>query len=176
MNFEAQTVSKLDAAQRQLREAIILFFENRDLVAIHTLAAASLQILSDVGKACGATSLLKDTRYIREDKKKLWFASLAEAQNFFKHADRDPSATLDFKPNTTPFYILDSVLLEAKLRKSLSPASNCFLLWFYLAYPDVLTDEPYQVFSRATLESGVQAEDFELFKNLIARIEQRRSV
>lgn len=174
MELRSETVGKVEAARRQLREAILLFFEGRDLIAVHTLAAASLQVFADVGATAGASSLLKDARFIREDKKKLWFDSLHEAQNFFKHADRDPSASLNFKPSTTPYYILDSVLLEAQLQKSLSPASNCFLLWFYLAHPDVLTDEPYQTFSKATNATGIEAKDFEFFRELILRIEQQR--
>ncbi len=173
MNFPSETVGKLDAARRQLREAVVLFFERRDLIAVHTLAAASLQVFSDVGKAAGATSLLKQGHYIREEKRKFWFDSLNEAQNFFKHADKDPTGTLDFKPNVTPFFLLDSVLLEAKLLKGLSPASNCFLLWFYVAYPDVLTEEPFKVFSKATLEAGVEAHDFGLFLDLVRLHEER---
>jgi hypothetical protein len=34
-------LSKLEAAERQLREAIFLFFERRDPVAIHSLTGAA---------------------------------------------------------------------------------------------------------------------------------------
>ncbi|MCR6665860.1 MAG: hypothetical protein NVV69_07615 [Methyloversatilis sp.] len=174
MKFPKVEVTKTDAACRQLREAIVLFFERRDLVAVHTLAAASLQVLSDVGKAKGVTTgMLKHGRYIRDDKKKIWFELINEAQNFFKHADKDPDGVLDFKPSSTPFYIIDAVLLEGQLRKELSPASNCFLLWFYVAYPDVLTEEPFKAFSEATLEAGIRAEDFELFRDLISLSEKK---
>jgi hypothetical protein len=37
-------VTKLDAVQAQLREAITLFFEERSPIAIHTLVLASHQI------------------------------------------------------------------------------------------------------------------------------------
>lgn len=173
MKFPKEEVSKTDAACRQLREAIVLFFERRDLVAVHTLAAAALQVLSDIGKATGATSMLKQGHYIREDKKKVWFELLNEAQNFFKHADKDPEGVLEFKPSSTPFYIIDAVLLESQIRKQLSPASNCFLLWFYVAYPDVLTEEPFKNFSKATLDTGVNAEDFKLFLDLIGAEEKK---
>ena len=37
----SQTVGKLEAAERQLREAIRMFFECRNVVAIHTLVAVT---------------------------------------------------------------------------------------------------------------------------------------
>lgn len=167
MDAPSEKLTKLDAARRQLRDAIILFFERRDPISVHTLAAAALQVFADVGKVVGAQSLLRHGLYIREEKKKEWFAILNEAQNFFKHADKDPDGAIEFKPAVTPFYLLDAVLLQVQLDQKLIPASRCFLLWFYLAYPDVLTDEPYKTFATATVQSGVSPKDFQLFLDLI---------
>ena len=44
------TVTKLDAARRQLRTAIRLWFNDGDLVAIHTLAFAAYEIIHVVSK------------------------------------------------------------------------------------------------------------------------------
>ena len=41
-------VLKLVAAERQLREAIRMFFEQRDELAIHTVASAAYRILRDM--------------------------------------------------------------------------------------------------------------------------------
>ena len=167
MKITPQIISKLEAAQRQLREAVYLFFEQRDFVAIHTLAAAALQIYADVAKHCGAASILKHGLYVREEKKKEWFGIMNEAQNFFKHADTDPNGTLHFKAAATPFYILDAVLLQSQLLGKLTPSGSCFLVWFYAAHPDVLTDEPYKAFVQATVASGVSPQDFPLFLDLL---------
>jgi hypothetical protein len=43
-------ISKLEAARRQVETAIRIYFANGDPVSIHTLAAASLQILVDLDK------------------------------------------------------------------------------------------------------------------------------
>ena len=53
-----ETVTKLQAAERQLRVAIRLFFEGRDLIAVHALATGALQLLSDLGKKHGLTNAL----------------------------------------------------------------------------------------------------------------------
>ena len=39
-----ELVTKLEAAERQLRVAIRLFFERKDMIAVHTLTAAALEI------------------------------------------------------------------------------------------------------------------------------------
>ena len=46
-------VNKLFAAQRQLREAIRMFFAQRDELAIHTVASAAYRILIDLKKKRG---------------------------------------------------------------------------------------------------------------------------
>ena len=43
-----EMVTRLEAAERQLRVAIRMFFERKDMIAVHTLAAAALQILDDL--------------------------------------------------------------------------------------------------------------------------------
>ena len=50
-------ISKLDAAVRQLREAINMFFRNGDAVAIHSLASASQEVLESLGLAKGIKSV-----------------------------------------------------------------------------------------------------------------------
>lgn len=46
-------VSKLAAAHRQLREAMRMFFENRDELATHTVAAAAYGLIADLKKDRG---------------------------------------------------------------------------------------------------------------------------
>ncbi len=48
-----ETVTKLDAARRQLHTAIRLFFANEDMVSVHTLTRASHEILRTLLSAKG---------------------------------------------------------------------------------------------------------------------------
>ncbi len=55
-------ISKLDAAKRQLDTAIRLYFCDGDPVSIHTLAAASYNILRDVTEQIGPLFTLRRRR------------------------------------------------------------------------------------------------------------------
>lgn len=176
MDLAPEAVRKLDATKRQLREAIHLFFDQRDLIAVHTLAAAALQVYADVGKRRGVPSMLKHGLYIREERKKEWLALLSTAQNFFKHADSDPDAILDFRPANTTFFLLDCVQLQAQLEGRITAAGSCFLVWFYAAYPDVLTNEPFRTFVKATAATGADPQDFPLFFKLLQQSEASESL
>lgn len=174
MTFPNETVTKIEAARRQLREAIVMFFERRDMIAVHTLAAASLQVLTDVGASKGIYGFLKgDLHVIREDKKKEVRQVLSEAQNFFKHADKDPDGSHDFKPNATPLYLLDAAQLEQQLCKTLQPASGAYLVWAALKYPDTLDEN----FAKAVVEKadtvGLKSDDFDVFLKLIFKNEKK---
>ena len=137
-------ITKLEAAQRQLRTAINLFFEDADEVSIHALVAASHEILRTLLKLVGdGSSLLKDNPSIRPEHKKEFIKILNESKNFIKHADRDPHAVLKFSPKHTHFWICDTVMMEshlAKMRFSFKEL-HAFIVWFSIEYTEVLNDE-----------------------------------
>jgi len=137
-----EKLSKLEAAARQLRQAIHLFLSEGDMVSVHTLAAASLQVLSDLGVRRGLVSTIKNPDLIRPDKRKFVSDLVNAPQNFFKHADRDPDEVLDFYDEATPFYIIDAVLLHQQLTGANVAACQAFRVWFMLNYPDVLIEGP----------------------------------
>lgn len=91
-------VSKLDAARRQLEHAIRLYFRHGDVVVIHTLTSAAHQILRDLGKAQGVKSIMHDEgmELIKPERRDEVRKIYAKAENFFKHADRDPEEQLKF--------------------------------------------------------------------------------
>jgi hypothetical protein len=162
MNLPPQKVSKLEAAGRQLRQAIHIFLSDGDMISVHTLATASLQVLADIGIKAGVESMVKNPQSIRPEKRKYVANLMNEPQNFFKHADRDPDGVLEFYPDSTPFYVIDAVLLHQKLSGTTMPACKAFHVWFSLNYPDVLVDAPYKDFVQnavskdpSLVESGV---------------------
>ena len=57
--MDVRWIDKNDVVNSQLKTAIQLFFEQRDLVAIHTLVASAHQILFDLGKGIGVESSVK---------------------------------------------------------------------------------------------------------------------
>src|SRR5580704_11433462 len=103
MTKTALRISKLDAARRQLRTAITLWFNNDDPVSAHTLACAAYEIVHAVSKARDPNrpDLLIDSAKVRPDKRREVNALLRDGANFFKHADRDPNGMIEFDPILT---------------------------------------------------------------------------
>src|SRR5689334_4474228 len=95
-------ITKLEAAQRQLAEAVRLFFEQRDIVCVHTLAGAAVRVLSDLAAHRGVANPIRDSDRIRPERRKEFLGVLNAAQNFFKHADKDPHAVFEFRLGATP--------------------------------------------------------------------------
>ncbi|MEK6589473.1 MAG: hypothetical protein AABZ11_02235 [Nitrospinota bacterium] len=141
-----ELVSKLDAAKRQLRLAIRMFFEGRDTISIHTLATAAHQILFDLMKAHKPSALNSivinpESPLIREEKRAFWAKRIRSAQNFFKHADRDPNIVHKFYHEVTRFYIFEATMIFRQLSTEPVIEVIVFQTWFFLKYPDLLTDE-----------------------------------
>jgi len=57
-------LTKLEVAKRQLETAVVLYFHESDPVSIHTLTAASYEVLGDLSKRAGQLPGLEAT--IRE--------------------------------------------------------------------------------------------------------------
>jgi hypothetical protein len=172
MKFPPEKLSKLEAARRQLRQAIHLFLSGGDMIAVHTLAAASLQVLVDLGVKSGMESMVKNPKLIRPEKRKYVADKFSEAQNFFKHADRDPDEILDFFPEATPFYIVDAVVLYEHVSGSSTHACKAFHVWFSLNYPDVLIDGEYKKYIERVVSADPALADREVANKLLLHLEQ----
>ncbi len=132
-------VNKLEASRRQLVQAIKCFFNSGDMVAIHTLAAASRQILGDICIANGKKRDLEDSddfSSLDSKSKKELISSLREPQNFLKHADKDPNGALEFNVELTELFIHDACQLYKSINGKLFKEGMVFQLWMFKKYPD----------------------------------------
>ena len=136
-----ESLTKLEAAERQLRIAIRLFFQRKDLVAIHTLAAAAQGILQDLGNRQGIRSIFRETERIRHEYREEVIKSFRQAQNFFKHADKNPQEKLRFYYEATKFYLFDAALLYIKLTNRPFPEALVLVGWLLLKFPNLIVDE-----------------------------------
>ncbi len=139
--MEEFTVNKFDVAERQLLQAIRMFFRQDDEISVHTLAEAANQVLSDIGSAYSTTSVLRDNDWVREDKKREWLRHLFKSRNFFKHADRDKNDTHVFKSCFNHFSLLDGVSMHGSIKKTWVPETLVFQIWFSTMYPELLIKE-----------------------------------
>jgi hypothetical protein len=90
--------TKMDAAKRQLRTAIRLWFKDGDPVSIHTLAAAAHEIIHTLYRRKGLNDLLFDSSRIKDEFRSEWAKSIKKAPTFFKHAQHDPDGEIEFNP------------------------------------------------------------------------------
>lgn len=136
-------ITKIDAARRQLNTAINIFMEDGDMIAVHTLAHASHKILLNLceqnKKHISFVSRLK-TR-VKEDKMGEFIAKINKAGNFFKHADRDATETLDFDPEFNNYWLFDACSMYTALCGDFSIEMHAFLTWFGIEYPQYVLDK-----------------------------------
>ena len=148
-------ISKLDGAHRQLETAIRLFFAEGDPVAIHTLTGAARGLLRDLARAGGRDTELEGLLIegVRPEHRKEVRGILVEAQNFFKHADRDAMETLDFNPATTEYLLWDCCQTYERLTGQKLPLLGLMKVWFALSHRDLLSDEMQAEFARIGSEN-----------------------
>jgi hypothetical protein len=109
---DGETITKIDAAERQIRTAIRMFFEDDDVVSIITLARAGSEVLRDIGNTRGIPDEMGlDSLSVNEEYRKDWIDALRKPQNFFKHGSRKPEEVLRLKPFVAHYMLLNAVAL-----------------------------------------------------------------
>jgi hypothetical protein len=132
-------LSKLDAARRQAETAIRLYFAEADPVSIHTLTGASYTVIADLSEAAGhaRTFRARLSELLTPEGEALFRAKLTEAQNFFKHANRDAGSVLPFDQRQTELVLLDACLEYTRLADETPPLFKLFVTWCALRMPDL---------------------------------------
>jgi hypothetical protein len=146
-----------------------MFFECKDMIAVHTVAAASLEILRQIGKPRGCSSLFDEIERIRPEHRKTIVTLIRQPQNFFKHAGKDPDKTLNFFFEATKFYLFDTARLLHQLTNQITPETSCFIGWFLVKYPDFfdLNDDSPELEPIGELSKRLNPDDFEMVLSTI---------
>ena len=142
-------LDKEEVASRQLDAAIDLMFGGGDIVSVHTLASASSTIFADLLHAQGAKAWRDEIVECFAGNEKEVIRVMREAQNFFKHADKDPDAVLDFEEVTNDETMIIATLEYGQLlrlnkndRKKLTTPMSVFQMWYFAKVPDLLLMSP----------------------------------
>lgn len=133
-------IRKLDAARRQLRTAITLWFNDGDPVSVHTLACAAYEIIHAVSKKRnpGRRGLIYRARsqeYHAEFTKRV-----RKPANFFKHADHDPDGVMELDPRTTQAFVLTAVIGLELCGEEYAAEELAFKWWFQVNNSRYVTD------------------------------------
>jgi hypothetical protein len=144
------TISKMDAARRQLRTAITEWFGDGEPVSIHTLACAAYEIIHSLSLKRNPIrrDLLFDTDYIKDEHRKDWLDLLRKPANFFKHADRDGDSDIEFNPAQSDAFILFSIIGIQLCGEQNSPAESAWLTWLCLHRPKYLSEKGREIFTK----------------------------
>ena len=124
-------ITKLEAAKRQLVVATELYFRDSDSAAIHTLVAASYNVIRDLSKRAHLPPMAKDylLTTISPGKRKEVERWLNSFENFLKHADRDPDETIELSPTLSEAMLEDAWAQFERLGGTLPPAGKTLKLW-----------------------------------------------
>lgn len=174
---EFQTVTKLEAANRQLCTAIKLFFDDGDAIAVHTLACAAREIYE---KHCAKAGHVRMFDFVKNGnpnykEKELWNL-LNAARNVFKHEGESLDQRLEFDDSLNDFQLLAACTDCATLCTPHQPAAvEAYTIWFLATqWPDQeweATADPEATFAR-----GLQIEIDKRFPGLrtASRDEKKR--
>jgi hypothetical protein len=134
--------TKPQAATRQLDVAITLLFADYDPLAIRTLAAAAHGVFADLveRKLRGGSWRAKIIEGSGLSKSAA-VGILNAAQNFLKHADRDPDAELEIDEEENDHLMFVATLECAELGHPLSVDMQSFQIWYLAMYPDKIGAE-----------------------------------
>jgi hypothetical protein len=152
-----EIITKMDAARRQLNTAVQLFFSDGDMIAVHTLATASHEILWRLGKQKGVMSVIRSQQHVKPEYTKEFNDLLNKARNFFKHADRDAGDVLDFDTKAIDIWIYDAVSMYCALHDEAPYEYGAFLFWFTSKYSELLLtpDGPVQQQFQTFRDQGI---------------------
>jgi len=156
-----------------------MFFDNEDVLAVHTLSRAAFRVLFDLTKEGEQKTALE--AHI----KKVGEKRFNEVTNFLKHADRDPDGEIDdnFELSTEAAIGMAAALCVYHT-KELTPEVKAFQLWArmmrpqYFDLPDQLSKElnEWRAASKTDPDNIKTQANSRLFgKNLIHWIRLRES-
>lgn len=141
-------LTKVNVGRCQANTAIELFFSGGDIVSIHTLGMAAANIFGDVLRAKGAPSWRDEIVRQSPLSEAETMGLVRRSSNFFKHADRDPDATMHFSDNENDHVLwLASVEYGFGIRAGLfegpyvSTQMSVFLHWYIADKADGFGDK-----------------------------------
>ena len=162
-----ETISVIDAAKRQLKEAIKLFFEQRDSVAIHTLASASHEILNKLAKSEGIESFLKNLSRINKEDQEVYIKWINQWKIFFKHGHPNPKADINFPSEINVYFIHDCIHLYHKIIQDTFWEARVWLMWVGLKYPGLIKNGEFKTLIIEKIQPSADPDDFEPFFEIL---------
>lgn len=172
--MRTEWIDKVEVVNRQIIEAVRLFFNERDSVAIHTLIASAHQILFDLGKQKNIQSALKNTASLRKSEVQKFIRKINYPYNFFKHADKDPNSKINILPlvDLTVDFIFDAIVMLQQISGELPYEAKIYWLWFVSKYNEGFDNLPADSETRKFQEVGLGNLEFKDISKFIYYIDK----
>ena len=136
------TLSKIDAAEAQLRAAVRMFFEGRHLVPIYTLANAVREVVARIGEHLDVETVQEEVAKGRGITVAEMIRPLTKTANFFKHADRDATARTDLAENDVEVMLFLACHDFGRVTDGMPIEVQVFEAWAYAATIKRVSDAP----------------------------------
>lgn len=163
--MEEIIIDKLEVVRRQIKEAVRLFFEERDRIVIHTIIASAHQILFDLGKQSHGKSAIKNTEELRNPEIQKYLRTINYPYNFLKHADRDPGGRINIGPldRLTSDFIMDAIVMLQQIAGDIPTEAKVYWFWFVSKYPQEFDNLPKDSVITKMQSEGLSEWDFQTF-------------
>lgn len=152
------TCTKREAAVRQIDVAVGLLFTDGDPLAVRTLGGAAHGILADLAEnqyrgSSWRTKMIEDSGLSERDALQI----LNAAQNYLKHADRDPDSSLSFDEEENDHLLFIASLECGELDHQLSFSMQAFQIWYLALYPEKIGHDSEPVRTSKKVFPGLSA-------------------
>ena len=136
------SLTKINAAEAQLRAAVRMYFENNHLAPVYTLANAVREVVGQIGTHLDVKTVQKEIADARGMKVEEMIRPLSKTANFFKHADRDPTDKIDLEDDTVEVVLFLACHDFGRVASGMPIEAQVFEAWAYAAAIERVSDAP----------------------------------
>ena len=137
--------TKVDAACRLIDAAIEMFFFGYDPIAIHTIAAASHDIVRVLAKRKGVTGLSLGANLIEREFHKQWSDVTRSDTSLLKHVESDPKDDVEVDPELTEALLMFALRGLRRMGHTFNGPQAAYWTWFCLHHPAATPMDKYSL-------------------------------
>jgi hypothetical protein len=119
-----------------------MYFENNHLAPVYTLANAVREVVGQIGEHLDVETVQKEIADARGMKVEEMIRPLSKTANFFKHADRDPTATTDLDDDGVEVVLFFACHDFGRVAGGMPIEAQIFEAWAYAAAIEKVSDAP----------------------------------
>ena len=135
------TLTKIDAAEAQLKAAVRMYFENGHIAPIFTLTNAVREVVGQIGEHLEIETVQKEMADFRGVTVGELVQRLKKIANFLKHADSDPTHTIDLEDDAVELALVYACLDFGRVA-GMPIEAQVFEAWIHAAATKRVSDLP----------------------------------